>query len=299
MFYEVEKVQKHLCCTFCDHQFSDVVKLIPECGNSICGECEDQLRDKLDKLPAQYTCKACGEEDHTFVAKGLPINKSLMDLVKTAPRERPLSDQSKKLRELIEKVDEEIQKLTSFIPEQYISEHFDQLEDEVNEAAESGIKHLNEIRSDLLRQIQERRQECLDALLVKSSIRMKETKEPPVNETAQLSTQLQARDTPSKLQQKIGKLSRETSEFVHKWEGYFKRVESYASEQEIAGALDQAEAVLQEIEKFGEASKLEATKERWIRFEANNLFSKTKHHLGKLASYSVTNDEHKRGEGIG
>ena len=148
MFYEKEKIDRLLCCSFCVHQFSDVVKLIPECGNSICGECEDQLRDELENLPAKYTCKACGEEGHLFPKKGFVNNKSLMNLIKTAPSERPLSKEAKKVRELAERVDEEMKRLESFDPEQYIREHFEQLESEVNEAAESAVKHINEIQRD-------------------------------------------------------------------------------------------------------------------------------------------------------
>ena len=221
MFYEKEKVQQVLCCTFCNRQFSDVVKLIPECGNSICGECHDRLRDELDILPAQYTCKACGDVGHMFPTKGLANNKGLMDLAKATPTERPLGEQAKKLRELIERVDEEMKRLDSFDPGQYIREHFDQLENEVNESAESTVKHINEIRSDLLGQIQERRQECLESLKARLSAQLEATDEPP-----------------NKLQQEISKLARNKSEFVLKWSSYFQKAGSYASDQEIGTALD-------------------------------------------------------------
>ena len=92
MFYEKETIDRLLYCSFCGVRFSDVVKLIPECGNSICGECHDGLRDELETLPAQYTCKACGEGDHLFPTKGVPSNKSLMELAKTTPSERPLAN---------------------------------------------------------------------------------------------------------------------------------------------------------------------------------------------------------------
>ena len=282
MFYEKEKIDRLLCCSLCDHKFSDVVKLIPECVNSICGECHDGLRDELENLPAQYTCKACGEDGHLMPAKGLANIKIVMDLVKTTPTERPLSEQAKKLRELVGRVDEEMKRLDSFDPDQYIREHFDQLEDEVNEAADSAVKHINEIRGGLLRENQERRQECQDSLY------------------ASFSGQLKAsREQSSKLQLEIAKLSMYKSKFVLKWKSYFQRADSYASDQEIATALDQAQDVLDEIEKCDQASKLEATNRRSIQFEANNLFVQTKDHLGKLAVNPFKEDKYqglRRGE---
>ena len=257
---------------FCEHQFSDVVKLIPECGNSICGECHDQLREELENLPDQYTCRACGDEGHLFASKGLPNNNGLMDLTKTAPCERPLSEQVKKLRELIGRVEVEIKRLDSFDPDQYIREHFDQLEDEVNETADSAVKHINEIRSDLLGQIKEHRKEFQDSRSTRYSDQLEKTGEPP-----------------SKLHQEIGKMSRETSEFVIKWNSYFQSVHSYASDQDITTAIDQAQVVLDEIEKCIQASKLEATNQKRIKFQANILFVQTRDHLGKLAAVDPLN----------
>ena len=167
----------------------------------------------------------------------------------------------------------------------------------MNEAAESGIKHLNEIRSDLLRKIKERRQEFLDALLARSLVKQEETEEPPAKKIARLSNQLMsAGEQPSNLQLEFAKLSKETSEFGRKWNSYFQRVDLYVSEQEIATALDQAQAVLDQIKQHDMASRLEVTKERWIQFEANNLFFETRDHLGKLASFSENNGKLKRGE---
>ena len=283
MFYEKEKIDRLLFCSFCEHRFSDVVKLIPECGNSICGECEDQLRDELENLPAKYTCKACGEgKMHLFLANGLPNNNVLMEMVKTTPSERSLSEQAKKLRELVGRVDEEIKRLHSFDPDQCIREHFDQLEDQVNESADSAVKHINEIRSDLLREIQEHRKECQDSV------------------SARLAGQLKAsKEQSSKLQLEIAKLSRDKSEFVPKWNSYFQKADSYASDKEITTALDQAQDVLQQIEKCNQASKLEATNQKMIQFEANNLFLQARDHLGKVTAFpikQIKDQESRKGE---
>ena len=263
MFYEKEKIEQFLYCSYCGHQFSDVVKLIPECGNSICGECEEELRDELEKLPAQYTCKACEEEGHMFPAKGLPTNKGLMNLVKTAPSERPLSEQAKKLREILERVDEEIKRLGSFNPEQYIREHFEQMKDQVCEAAESAVKHIKEIERELLRDIDERCQQYL------------------ASHVARLSAELEVSHKPT------NKLQQEASEFILKWNDFFQKAGSYASDQDIESALAKAQSVLDEIEIRDKFSKLEANDETMIQFEANNLFLQTKDHLGKLAAFPI------------
>ena len=297
MFYEKEKIDRLLFCSFCEQKFSDVVKLIPECGNSICGECHDGLREKLETMPAQYTCKACGDDGHLLAAKGLPNSKSLMELVRTAPSERPLSDHAKKLRELVERVDQEMKRLGSFNPEHVIREHFEQLEGQVNAAVDAAVKHIKEIRSDLLGQIKEHHQECLDSMRTKSLVKQEDTEEPPAKKIARLSTQLHATaDPPIKLPQEIAQLSKKTSEFVIKWRSYFQRAGSYASDQEIGTAFDQAQAFLVKIEKFEEASNLEATNGKTIKFEANNLFLQTRDLLGKLTLFSGTGGLMKRSE---
>ena len=284
MFYEKEKIDRMLCCSFCEQKFSDVVKLIPECGNSICAECHDGLRDKLETLPAVYTCKACGEEGHTFPAKGLPSIKNMMDLAKTAPSQRPLSEQAKKLRELVRRMTEEIRKLKSFNPEKIINEHFKKLDQQVNEAAESEIKHINQIRSDLLGKTKEHRQECLQSLLKRSSsIKQEETDGPPAEKIVRLISQLHAtEEPPSKFQQEIGNLSTQASAFIRKWNGYFQTVDSYASDCEIATALSQVQAARDTIQKFEEVTKLEETRMIKIKFEDNNLFVQKRYNIGKV-----------------
>ena len=164
MYYDPGEIEPALCCSFCQRRFSGVVKLIPECGNSICGECYAFLESELENLPAQYTCKACGEKDHLFSTRGFANNKTLMDLAKKEPIERPLSEQAKKLRELVGRVDEEIKRLDAFDPELYIREQFGQLEDEEAFAAEAAVNHINTIESDLHSQINGLRQEFLVSL---------------------------------------------------------------------------------------------------------------------------------------
>ena len=68
MFYEKEKSRKGCSAVpFATCQFSDVVKLIPECGNSICGGCHDQLRERASGTCQPSTpAEACGEGDHVY-----------------------------------------------------------------------------------------------------------------------------------------------------------------------------------------------------------------------------------------
>ena len=150
------------------------------------------------------------------------------------------------------------------------------------DAAESAVEHINKIRSDLLGQIKERRQECLDSLKTRLS--------------AQLQTSEQEA---SKLQQEIAKVSRETTQFVLKWKDFFRRADSLASEQEMATALGKVQSVLQEIQKCEEESRQEAINKRLVQFEANNLFFETRDHLGKLTEFlleSIKDEEEDQDE---
>ena len=100
-----------ITCPFCQTKFSDVVKIIPECGKLICGACHDELSESLDESK-RYKCEAC-KEHHVLPEDGMLVCTILANLLRH-PIEKPLSEQAKKLKQLLEIVQEELANLQAF-----------------------------------------------------------------------------------------------------------------------------------------------------------------------------------------
>ena len=136
----LEVFRQMATCPFCRNKFSDVVKLIPDCGNFICGACCQELADDLD-VWKRYKCEACNDH-HMLPGNGFPVCKQLVGLLRHSA-EKPLSEQAKKLKLLIENVQEDLARLEAFDPKDHIEHHCLQLEHEVSQTAASAVKHIN------------------------------------------------------------------------------------------------------------------------------------------------------------
>ena len=247
-------------CPFCQTKFRDVVKLIPECGEFICGICYDHLKEGESK---EYHCKAC-DQVHLLPENGLPDCKRFVDLLRH-PVEKPLSEQAKKLKNLIGDVQEEIAKLEAFDPRDHIEQHCVQLELEVSQAAESAVKHIHEIEKDLLEQIRVYRQQCLDALPTRT------LPEPFINLT----------------NRSLRTLKRQAQYFSTKWNGYFKRLNVLASDNEIEAAIRQTNEFQTRIRTLEQETRNSALRESTMLFTSGTVFHSSRGHLGELVRIST------------
>ena len=204
----LDTYQQTFTCPFCQIKFSDVVKLIHDCGSFICGTCSDELNESLGRSK-RYKCDACGDH-HILPENRLPACKKLANFLRH-PIEKPLSDQAKKLKPLIEDIQKELANLQTFNPRDYIEKTRVELENDVSQAAESLVKHIRQIEANLHIQIRAYCQGRLDKI--------------------------------SNNQIAIYQLDASTqtfTEFCAKWNDYFKRLNSFASEDQIKDAIDQA-----------------------------------------------------------
>ena len=265
----LEVFNRFTTCPFCQTKFSGVVKFIPECGELICGICYDHLKDGESR---EYNCKAC-DQVHVLPENGLADFKRFADLLRH-PIEKPLSDQAKKLKNLIEHVQDEMVKLEAFDPRDHIEQHCVQLELEVSQAAESAVKHIHEIEKDLLGQIRVYRQQCLDALSTQAS-----------PETLALVFPEGSFIKPTKVN--ISGLRNQVHYFSNQWEDYFKRLNSLASEKKLDGAIKQAEFFRAQMRKFEQQMRNRALRESAMQFNPRSSFHAVKDHLGELVEIST------------
>ena len=268
---QLDAYEKATTCPFCQIKFSDVVKLIPDCGNFICGTCYDYVIESVGQSRT-FKCQAC-DCLHVLPESGLPSCKQLVGLLQN-PIEKPLSDQAKKLKLLIETDQEELIKLEAFNPRDHIEEHCVQLELEVNQTAESAVKHIHEIETDLLNQIQTYRQRCLEALTAPS----------PVSLTRR---QHQRDALADEMKGRLASLQREMAEFKGTWDGYFKKLDVMSTDTAIDSAIQQANILQSRLKSLDQEMRSHALSGSVMQFNPNASFHSTRDHLGQLVEVST------------
>ena len=261
-------------CPFCQTKFSDVVKVIPECGKCICGTCYSELRRSLDDSK-DYKCLAC-DEIHVLPENDLCNCTQLVGLLQH-PIENPLSEQAKKLKLLQQNVQEELARLEGFDPMDCIEQHCLQLELEVRQAAESAIKHINKTETDLLTRIQVFQQRCVDALTTQSK-----KSSAKLEELGSMAT-----EPPEDL---VG-LSSEIGNFSSKWSGYFKRLNALASESEVEPAIKQTGVFRSHMRMLEQRIRSQALCGSMMQFNPNASFYLSRDHVGELFEISMKTNE--------
>ena len=276
----LEAYNQAVTCPFCRTKFSDVIKLIPDCGSFICGACFDELSESLDGSK-RFKCRVC-DHHHVLPENGLWNCKMLLNLVRH-PIEKPLNEQAKKLRLRIENVQEELSKLDSFDPRELLEHRCVQLEHEISLAAESAVKHIHEIEAGLLKQIKEYHQRCLDSFATQTS----------QSPTGQLRVPL---SNEAKLD--LDSLTKEIRDFNSKWNDYFKRLNALASDSELEAAISQTDTFRARIRTLDQEITDQALSGKFLQLNLKASFCAARDHLGGLVETSTVkvNQKTSRGE---
>ena len=145
-----------LKCCYCHLRFTSTIKLVPECGQLICGECHDDIETSM------YKCKKCGEM-HSMPEGGLADVKALSDLIAQQPVDRVALEETEVLKSLVHEVKAKLDTLKSFDSEDHINAYCDSLEDEIFIAVESSILHLNYLGQELVDVVKLYRKSLLEA----------------------------------------------------------------------------------------------------------------------------------------
>ena len=99
MFYRQDNVNSILICGICDQKYKDP-RVLP-CGSTICHNCYLVLKDQSDKN-GHFKCNFCNEFHDS--SANLPVNKSVVDLLKCQPQAVVQSQKVAELNILLEKI---------------------------------------------------------------------------------------------------------------------------------------------------------------------------------------------------
>ena len=268
-------VEDILKCSFCSVKFTNVVKLIPDCGNSICGECYEKLRTTVTSTN-QYHCLEC-KTSHIMLKNGLGDNKGLLKMLQLKTKEKALNNKEKMLKGLIERVQEKVKKLKSIDEGEEINSHCDELVKEVTEAVDGATKHLNKLGNELVEQINRFRNETLnsrkDMSPGQSNKRFKRDDETQASVNA-------AGGAPKSSELEL--LSTEIGEFGKEWNEFFTQITKTASEDEMEKAQNQVRDFEVKIKNLESQIRGDLFNKRMLRFQLNKEFYQSNDHIGDL-----------------
>ena len=162
MFYEENKINSLLNCSFCHEKFVDIVRCLP-CGEAICEDC---CMFKLNlNNSREFKCNAC-KSTHKMPEEGLPFYLRLMKLLEIKPDEVSRSPQVEQLKQLLISLQEEAHcfKSNLFSQDKTIKDYCSMLADEIEVNFESAIEHLNKLKENQIKQVAEYEKEQLDRL---------------------------------------------------------------------------------------------------------------------------------------
>ena len=223
MFYSASTIQNHFKCELCLIKFShrSSVKVIPECGATICGDCHDNLNESLDDS-SRFECRACGKS-HTMPSVGLADVKFIMDMLKFQAQEKPLSEEAKRLKQLIEDVQEKINRMKAFNAQDTINIFCDSLQLQVMEVADSTVSQVNKLAAEYVKEINGYRQELLLQLGSRA------------DSSDQASTQT-VKASCDQAFRELAEISKRVDEQSRKWGLYFTQLSEVASDADIQRA---------------------------------------------------------------
>ena len=250
MFFRSAEIEEDLMCAYCKKKFVDVVKIVPSCGESICGDCYEELKEGMEES-FTFKCQAC-KKSHKMSEDGFIDNRSLSRMLKRQKIDKPLTEEAAKLKRMVNALEAQVRGLQSFDEQDYIHHHCDQLEVEVIEEINSLVKQLNEIEEDLLKQIREYRKRCLDAMTTRS------TKRSQANEQDQTFESIDVRE--------------EIDKFQARWNEYFNQADVIVKNIDIDDALKEAKDLEIRLHSLERALKSNALDGQILSFKANHSF---------------------------
>ena len=264
MFYQANDIETIFKCGFCSLKFLNVVKLVPECGTSICGECHDSLKETMDES-GQFKCQAC-HQSHDMPSCGLTDVKSIMKALQLKPEEKGLTKQEAKLRTSIQEVHEKLSRLKQFDQKDAINTYCDELQLEVMETVESVVKQADQNGKELIKTINEYRQDLLKAFNIHERVE---------NEASSGISNESSLDQLEEAFVQINALK-------EKWDRHFNQIKKLATEAEVNKALEEVQEHEVNLNRLDQTLFRSMFKSRILKFKSNTAFLSSKKFLGEL-----------------
>jgi uncharacterized protein YlxP (DUF503 family) len=164
MFYEESAIRKLLKCQQCLYNYDehDQPRTLP-CGKNICNNCVAKI-ESLAKTSKKFKCTLCAEE-HAIPEKGsFPVNETLLELLKTQPKEVFRSKECSELKENLRNIETLLKnlKFEYSIGVERIKSHCAEQRNQIQLATEKRIKEINHLNTILLEEINSYEKECID-----------------------------------------------------------------------------------------------------------------------------------------
>ena len=256
-------------CSFCNQKFNKIIKFIPDCMSSICGDCYKTVMD--DSIERHdFGCRACGK-NHKIARKGLQDDKTLLNMIRSKRAERSKIEQG--FRTQLKELRNHVTQIETLDTRERINSHFDQLELDICEAVQSAIEHIERIEKDLLKQMRDHRDELLS------------------EKAAEAEGPLAAKKSRIKqLQSKQNEMLQELSAFLSEWDDDFDQASTVKTDDEVKAAQAKAQDYVNNIIELQNKMGIEFSKDNMMQYKTNELFLSDRGHLGELLFYD-SNDE--------
>lgn len=263
IFFDENQFDELLKCSFCQKRFVDIIKIIPTCMSSICGDCCSDIFDQANEENG-FRCKIC-DVSHTIPEDGLPDDKKALAILRTKKVERPLDTLSIGLVSAIEHTQMKVKQLESFDEKERIDLHFDLLEQDVREAARSTFEHIARIETNLLDIINKKRETLLDDKSSDQDVSIREKR-----------ARIQL------LKGKQEELLKEMTSYIHEWTEYLNHLNIFKSDQEIKEAQSKAKEFGLLVSEWEKEIFREFSGEGMMQYHANERILSGKFDLGIL-----------------
>jgi hypothetical protein len=166
MFYQIDKINKHLYCCHCNRKLNDAITLpitLP-CGETICSDCVDKLGLKANKSQDsldEYKCPACSDK-HMRSKEGFRYNRVLCELLHESPDEVYRGETFNNLKECLDGIESYTNDLKFSFENTLtrLKQHCDLIRKEVDDAVNIEVENLNNARECLVSQLDIYEQEC-------------------------------------------------------------------------------------------------------------------------------------------
>jgi hypothetical protein len=161
--YAEEEINKLLCCGHCKLKFDlyDEPKIIP-CGISICSKCEAKINAKLsDKLNFKCLNETECLEEHLKPTKGFPVNRAIVQLLLTEPKEIYRGERIENLKSILKEIEIMMNSFLAINHRQIIKEHCNELKNKVQLSTEEKIVKLTDLNESFMKQIETYETKCI------------------------------------------------------------------------------------------------------------------------------------------
>lgn len=260
--YSASDFEDLLSCCYCKTRFTDSVKLIPECGNSICQPCHEGLKDKLNGPSGsrQYVCAECGDE-HELPADGLGDNKALLKMLVLPVAVMPPNPKEKLLNSKVRELQIKILQLKDFDVEEQVGIYCEELNRQVLLAIDDAFNHLNRLGNKMLSQISDYQASFAEAKANKS----RPAKRIKTEETA--------------VHQDLDRFLAELKQLQQRGSS---GGEPHDNDGDIDSTLDQIEELQAQIDQIQAKLRDEILKDNLMVFEPKSHLTRAEDLLGKL-----------------